>query len=341
MTIASTGYVGIGTTAPINTLNVQSGTQFAGIVVTNGAATPVARLIGNTGINDGGTLQLLNGGAIQVQILGNGASYFNAGNIGIGTASPTSLLTSYEAAAKTATYTGVLHGVYDTSSTASINKVGMDIESTGTWNGTLATNTGLVVNATGGTTNYAAIFSGGSVGIGGAPVALLSLYQSSSDPSMSLQNGGNSRFWINTLSGTLLLGGVGNGQPSTAPLAISNTGNVGILPAKFFKSQTGNEPVKTWLKDLSKEDRKLVGADIRTVEFGWPIGMPVCRKIVSHKGLWEVRSSLTGGRIARILFYVKSSEMILLSGFEKTSQKTPKNELDLAIKRKKEHERHV
>ena len=42
----------------------------------------------------------------------------------------------------------------------------MDIERTVVWNGASATNTGLVVNATGGTTNYAATFSGGNVGIG-------------------------------------------------------------------------------------------------------------------------------------------------------------------------------
>ncbi len=100
----------------------------------------------------------------------------SAGYVGIGTTSPISLLHTTEAAAKTASYTGVLHTVADTSSTVSVNKIGMDIESTGTWNGTSAVNTGLVVNATGGTTNYAATFSGGNVGIGTtAPTSLLSV----------------------------------------------------------------------------------------------------------------------------------------------------------------------
>jgi hypothetical protein len=90
----------------------------------------------------------------------------SSGNVGIGTTSPTSLLQTYDSAAKTATYTGVLHDVFDASTTASVNKVGMDIESTGSWSGTGAVNTGLVVNATGGATNYAATFSGGNVGIG-------------------------------------------------------------------------------------------------------------------------------------------------------------------------------
>jgi hypothetical protein len=88
------------------------------------------------------------------------------GAVGIGTTAPTSLFYTNDSAAKTANYTGVLHNVIDTSSTASVNKVGMDIESTGTWNGTSAVNTGLIVNAAGGTTNYAATFNGGNVGIG-------------------------------------------------------------------------------------------------------------------------------------------------------------------------------
>jgi phage-related protein len=59
-----------------------------------------------------------------------------------------------------------------------------------------------------------------------------------------------------------------------------------------------------------------------------------------YKDLWEVRSKLTGGRIARVIFYISQGEMILLHGFIKKSQKTPKQEIDLANKRKKEHEKY-
>ena len=114
----------------------------------------------------------------------------NAGSVGIGITSPTSLLHTVSSAAKTTSYTGVLHSVTDTSSTASINKIGMDIESTGTWNGTSAVNTGLVVNATGGTTNYAATFSGGNVGIGTtSPGANLNILASQSQATASYNRG--------------------------------------------------------------------------------------------------------------------------------------------------------
>lgn len=112
------------------------------------------------------------------------------------------------------------------------------------------------------------------------------------------------------------------------------------LPAKFFRSSSGTEPVKDWLKTLSREDCRIIGSDIKDVEFSFPIGLPLCRSLSGYKDLWEVRSKLTGGRIARVIFYISQGEMILLHGFIKKSQKTPKSEIDLAFKRKKEHEKY-
>ena len=82
------------------------------------------------------------------------------------------------------------------------------------------------------------------------------------------------------------------------------------LPADFYASATGRQPVREWLKDLDPEDRKIVGEDIKDVEFAWPIDMPLCRSLKG--GLWEVRSALTQGRIARVLFCVREGRMVLL-----------------------------
>ena len=104
--------------------------------------------------------------------------------------------------------------------------------------------------------------------------------------------------------------------------------------ARFFKSDsTGREYVRDWLLGLSDDDRKQIGDDIRTAEYGWPIGMPLCRAIKGHTGLWEVRTRLSGGRIARVFFCAHKSEMVLLHGFIKKSQKTPDKELNIATKR--------
>lgn len=108
------------------------------------------------------------------------------------------------------------------------------------------------------------------------------------------------------------------------------------LPASFFRTKAGNEPVREWLKKLSAADRHVVGADIATVEYGWPLGMPACRSISSRKGLWEIRSNVSAGRIARILFFIHKRRLILLHGFIKKTQQTPDADLELAVQRQKE-----
>lgn len=108
-----------------------------------------------------------------------------------------------------------------------------------------------------------------------------------------------------------------------------------VLPARFFETETGREPVKEWLLEMAPEDRKTIGDDIRVAEFGWPIGMPLCRAIRGHKGLWEIRVDLPRGRIARVFFCVHEESMVLLHGFIKKSQKTPNNDMALAVKRMK------
>lgn len=109
------------------------------------------------------------------------------------------------------------------------------------------------------------------------------------------------------------------------------------LPAVFYRSTSGGEPVRDWLKALPEADRRIVGFDIATAEFGWPVGMPLCRSLGG--GLWEVRSNLTQGRIARVIFCATEGRMVLLHGFVKKTQKTPQPELELARKRQKEVER--
>ena len=103
-----------------------------------------------------------------------------------------------------------------------------------------------------------------------------------------------------------------------------------ILSVAFFRTETGHEPVREWLKSLSREERRIIGEDIKMVQFGWPLGMPLVRKLAV--GLWEVRSHLPG-RIARVLFTTGEGRMVLLHGFIKKSQKIPSEDLELAKNR--------
>ena len=106
------------------------------------------------------------------------------------------------------------------------------------------------------------------------------------------------------------------------------------IPAYFYRTTGGAEPVIDWLRSLPPEDRRAIGTDLATVQFGWPIGMPLCRALGG--GLWEVRSTLPSRRIARLLFFVDDGRIGVVHGFIKKTQKTPENDLEIARKRMKE-----
>jgi phage-related protein len=100
----------------------------------------------------------------------------------------------------------------------------------------------------------------------------------------------------------------------------------------FFQTAAGHSPVREWLLELAREDRRQIGEDIKAVEFGWPVGLPVCRPLGG--GLYEVRSDLKD-RIARVMFLIDGGDMVLVHGFIKKTQATPKSEMELARKRQK------
>ncbi|MBB87259.1 MAG: hypothetical protein CMP06_08175 [Xanthomonadales bacterium] len=106
-----------------------------------------------------------------------------------------------------------------------------------------------------------------------------------------------------------------------------------VISVKFYRSGNGNEPVREWLLDLPESERRAIGTQIKTIEFGWPIGMPLVKSL--GDGLWEVRVTFVT-RIARVIFTMNGADMVLLHGFIKKSQKTPKADLKVAKDRKRE-----
>ena len=100
----------------------------------------------------------------------------------------------------------------------------------------------------------------------------------------------------------------------------------------FFRSQSGREPVREWIKGLNPEDRRIIGEDIKTAQYGWPLGMPLVRKL--EPGLWEIRSHIASG-IARVILTMDDGLFVLLHGFIKKSQKTPADDLATARERLK------
>lgn len=110
-----------------------------------------------------------------------------------------------------------------------------------------------------------------------------------------------------------------------------------ILEVNFYSTEQGNEPVRGWLKSLSAFDKKRIGEDVKTVQFGWPLGMPLVKHLDGD--IWEVRVNLSTS-IARVLFALNGGSMVLIHGFIKKQQKTLKSDLDLAKDRAKKLRRY-
>lgn len=106
------------------------------------------------------------------------------------------------------------------------------------------------------------------------------------------------------------------------------------LPARFYVSPAGRNPVREWILELPSEDRHTIGKDIQKVEFGWPIGRPDCAPL--GYGLWEVRSDLDSRRIARVIFCMGDGHRIFCMASSRRHRKTPQQDIDLALKRKRE-----
>jgi phage-related protein len=102
-------------------------------------------------------------------------------------------------------------------------------------------------------------------------------------------------------------------------------------PLIFYRSASGVEPVREWLKSLPAGDRKAVGLDLMRAQWRWPVGMPLCRPL--GQGLSEVRTDL---RVARVLLCVSAGQLVALHEFIKKTQKTSDDDLKLARRRKKE-----
>jgi phage-related protein len=106
------------------------------------------------------------------------------------------------------------------------------------------------------------------------------------------------------------------------------------LPVFFYRTRGGGEPVRAWLRELPEAERRAIGIDLNRVQKQWPVGMPLCRPLGA--GLWELRVTLPGNRIARLMFFVEDGEIYVVHGFVKKTQKTPAADIALARRRMKD-----
>lgn len=104
----------------------------------------------------------------------------------------------------------------------------------------------------------------------------------------------------------------------------------------FYQTVAGRDVIKEWLRSFDKPDRAILGYDLKRIQIGFPMGLPLCRSLGG--GLWEVRSSLGGNREVRMIFFHDAAHraLVVVHGFIKKSQKTPKAEIEIALRRMKE-----
>ena len=108
------------------------------------------------------------------------------------------------------------------------------------------------------------------------------------------------------------------------------------LRVVFFRTDRGNDPVRDWLEGLGERDEMIIDTDITVVAENWPsvLGTTLVKKLRGEEGLWEIRSRISDGkRIARVFFIVEAGEIILLHGFVKKSQRTPRKDLRIVRRR--------
>lgn len=115
------------------------------------------------------------------------------------------------------------------------------------------------------------------------------------------------------------------------------------IHAVFYKTDSGNEPVKDELLELGRPTKTMIGEDIKFVEYNWKVDRPYVDQLKKGNGstektIYEVRSKVEDGNVKkeyRTLFFVFNDLMVLVHIFVKKSQKTPKTEIDVAWDRMK------
>jgi len=106
---------------------------------------------------------------------------------------------------------------------------------------------------------------------------------------------------------------------------------------EFYRLPNGNSPIEEFLDSLMGKQAKKILWVLRLIEELDVIPRQYFKKLVGSEGIWEVRIRF-GKDIFRLLgFFANGTLLILTNGFAKKTQKTPPQEIELAIRRKKEY----
>jgi phage-related protein len=105
---------------------------------------------------------------------------------------------------------------------------------------------------------------------------------------------------------------------------------------RFYRTWSGRSPVSEFIRSLSPGQKRKVTWALRQVQFVEQVPGEYFKKLPGTDGLWEVRAQFAGDAF-RLLGFFDGPALVVVSGFEKKTQRTPQGEIDLAHARKQEY----
>ena len=105
---------------------------------------------------------------------------------------------------------------------------------------------------------------------------------------------------------------------------------------RFYRTKSGDCPAEEFLDALTGKQAQKVVWVLRLVEQLDPVPAQYFKKLVDTDGLWEVRAQ-HGGDIFRLLGFFDGPQFWVVSGFAKKTEKTPRQEIELAEARRQDY----
>ncbi len=106
---------------------------------------------------------------------------------------------------------------------------------------------------------------------------------------------------------------------------------------EFYRRPNGQSPIEEFLDSLTGKQAQKVLWVLQLIEELETIPRQYFKKLVNSDEIWEVRIQF-GNNIFRLLgFFDGGTLIVLTNGFAKKTQKTPSQEINLAVRRKNEY----
>ena len=105
----------------------------------------------------------------------------------------------------------------------------------------------------------------------------------------------------------------------------------------FYRTESGCCPVRDFLNSLSAKQAAKVAWTLNLVETQRVASRTYLKKLQGTSGIWEVRVAF-GGDVFRVLGFLDGDDLVVLNhGFRKKSQKTPRQDIEVAEQRRADY----